>query len=534
MDLYKVLIVDDEEEIRLGIIKKIPWQKYGFIVVGDAENGKDALECVERLQPDIIMTDIKMPFMDGLELGERVSKISPSTKIIIFSGSDDLQYAHKAIKINVVEYVLKPINSNELIEVLKKLKKTIDEEYNEKKNMEKLYEYYNESLPILKEKFLVGTIEGRINNESWIDEGRKIGIEFNSPYFSVAVLYNDKSNYDEKNNIFNEDNLIDITIKQVVDEVMSNYSKTISFIYSGMVIIINNFNKEEEILEFIDGLSEVCKTSERIVGQKVSAGIGQIARGYDEIRFSYKMARNALHYRLVLGTGKAIYIEDVEPDNSVQLQFDENDERELINAIKIKSEEDIKRVVGRLFKKIEKLLLPFNKYKIYLIEITTSLLKVVQAYDINMEQVFGDNFNCYSHLDDFNSIEEVEDWFIKKSIKINVLIKRERLDSSKLMIEKAKQYINKNYKNSDLSVETLCSHLHVSPTYFSTLFKKATGISFINYLTAIRLEAAVDLLNTTDFKSYIIAEEVGYIEPNYFSYVFKKKYGVSPSRYRNN
>ena len=130
MNLYKVLIVDDEEEIRQGIIKKIDWETYGFKIVGDAENGEDALEKAEKLQPDIVMTDIKMPFMNGLELGEKLKDLMPSTKIIIFSGSDDFEYAKKAIKINALGYVLKPINSMELIEVLKKLKKQIDEEYN--------------------------------------------------------------------------------------------------------------------------------------------------------------------------------------------------------------------------------------------------------------------------------------------------------------------------------------------------------------------------------------------------------------------
>ena len=245
------------------------------------------------------------------------------------------------------------------------------------------------------------------------------------------------------------------------------------------------------------------------------------------------MARNELHYRMVLGTGKAIYIEDVEPDNSVQLQFDENDERELLNVIKLKSGGEIKDSISNLFCRIEKLLLPFNKYKIYFIEITTSLLKVVQAYNIKVEEIFGEGFNCYSHLDDFNSINQAKEWFIEKSIRINNLIKRERMDSSKLLIEKAKEYINQNYSNPELSVEAICSQLHVSPTYFSTLFKKETGSNFINYLTSIRLNEAVNLLNTTDYKSYMIAEKVGYTEANYFSYVFKKKFGVSPSKYRN-
>ena len=135
MDFYKVMVVDDEDEIRLGIIKKINWEALGFKVVGDGENGKDALEKAEKLQPDIVLTDIKMPFMDGLELVEKLGKVMPSTRVVIFSGADDFEYAHKAIKLNVVEYILKPINSSELTEVLKRLKDKLDKDYEEKRNL---------------------------------------------------------------------------------------------------------------------------------------------------------------------------------------------------------------------------------------------------------------------------------------------------------------------------------------------------------------------------------------------------------------
>lgn len=114
------------------------------------------------------------------------------------------------------------------------------------------------------------------------------------------------------------------------------------------------------------------------------------------------------------------------------------------------------------------------------------------------------------------------------------MIRQERNDTTKTMTEKAKQYIEEHYADSTLSVEDLCNHLNVSATYFSTMFKKAVGMSFVSYLTQVRLEHAVDLLNNTEDKSYIIAEKVGYTEPNYFSYVFKKKYGISPSKYRTN
>lgn len=253
-----------------------------------------------------------------------------------------------------------------------------------------------------------------------------------------------------------------------------------------------------------------------------------------EIRFSYRSAQSALDYRFILGTGKSIYIDDVEPDNSVQLQFDEQEERSMLNAIKISSEEEITEIIDKLFKKIEELLLPFNKYRIYLMEIMTSLLKLIQAYNLDIDEIFGENFNCYSYLDSFDSIHEVKKWFISKAIRVNIFIKKERINSSMVLVEKAKQYVKENYNDYDISVEKLCSQLHVSPTYFSTIFKRETEMNFVNFLTTVRLEQAVKLLNTTDDKTYMIAEKVGYPEANYFSYVFKRKFGVSPSKYRKN
>ena len=533
MNLYRIIIVDDEEEIRLGIIKKINWEAYGFTVVGDAENGQDALEKAEKLRPDVIMTDIKMPFMDGLELGKKISELIPSTKIVIFSGCDDFEYAHKVIHINVMEYILKPINSMELIEVLKRLKSKLDYEYDEKRNLENLHRYYIESLPVIREQFLVGAIEGRINQEQWNEQIIRLGIDFKENYLAVALFNAEgRLKLEKINDLIEEDSaLVNISIKNIIDGNMHIYN-FVSFIYSNMVVLIGNFSNKEDISLFIKEVNKICNLYERIMGLKISAGIGYAYENPSQIRFSYRAAQNALEYKLIFGTGKAIYIDDVEPDNSIQLQFNEQEEQILLNSIKISSKEEIKNAIERLFIKIEDLLLPFNKYRIYIMEIMTSLLKLIQAYELDIEEIFGENFNCYVYLDTFNSIEEVKSWFIDKSIKVNVLIKKERVNSSAVIVEQAKKYIYENYSDYDLSVEKLCSNLHVSSTYFSTIFKRETEMSFVNFLTTVRLEQAIKLLNTTDFKTYIIAEKVGYPEANYFSYVFKKKYGVSPSKYR--
>ena len=135
MDLYRIILVDDEEEVRKSIIKKIDWNSAGFCVVGDAENGEDALEKIEALEPDVILTDIRMPYMDGLTLAERVRQKAPSAKIVIFSGYDDFEYAKQAIKLNVTEYILKPVNVEELTAILRRIKANLDQEIEQKRDV---------------------------------------------------------------------------------------------------------------------------------------------------------------------------------------------------------------------------------------------------------------------------------------------------------------------------------------------------------------------------------------------------------------
>lgn len=535
MKLYRLMIVDDEEEIRLGVIRKINWEEHGFIVVGDAENGKEALEMAEKVQPDVIMTDIKMPFMDGLELGKKIMDIMPSTKIIIFSGSDDFEYAHKAIKINVVEYVLKPISSIELMGVLKRLKEKLDKEYDTKRNIETLKNHYLESIPVIREQFLVGALEGRITKEQWLEDEKRLGLDFIEKHLSVALIGVDGFvNTKEDLELQNDIGLLSISIKKIVDEVMEKYCKFISFPYLDKVVILLSFSEKDNISEIIKGLNEVCKVFECIFGSTISIGIGRIYNNISKIRFSYNTAQTSLDYKIILGNGKTIYIEDVEPDNSIQLQFDEQEEVKLLNAIKLSTQKDIKEILTNIFGKLEESFIPLEKYRIYVMEVLTALLKLSQSYNIEVEDVFGEGASFYLYVYKSCCIEEIKQWFIEKSLKLNELIKKERKNSSNYLVKKAKDYVKDNYSDYNLSVEKLSSELHVSPTYLSTIFKKEADMTFVNYLTSVRLDKAVKLLNTTDYKTYIIAEKVGYQESNYFSYVFKKKFGISPSKYRKN
>jgi two-component system response regulator YesN len=188
-------------------------------------------------------------------------------------------------------------------------------------------------------------------------------------------------------------------------------------------------------------------------------------------------------------------------------------------------------VVNELFSRFEAQLIPVGQYQVYLVELVTALLRVVRTYELNTDEVFGEEFNYFTTIFS-HSPSKIRQWLIEACTRISAQVKRERLDSTKLLARNAKQYIEEHYMDPEISVEKLCTVLHVSPAYFSTVFKRETEMSFVSYLTEVRLQHALSLLNTTDDKTYVIAGKVGYTEPNYFSYVFKKRFGVSPSKYR--
>jgi two-component system response regulator YesN len=162
----------------------------------------------------------------------------------------------------------------------------------------------------------------------------------------------------------------------------------------------------------------------------------------------------------------------------------------------------------------------------------TSAFKAARDLNVDMDNIFGDNFNMFVEIYKFKDLKGIRDWMLDICTRIRAYVSKDRYDSRKHVVKKAVEYIMENYSMSDVTIDHVCSYLHISPTYFSTVFKKDTKLTFVNYLTQVRMEAAKELLRSTDLKTFEIAYKVGYSEPNYFSYCFKKNFGISPSEYR--
>ena len=529
---YSVMLVDDEETVVQVIIDKIDWESLGFTVQGYAHNGMEALEMAEENQPDVVMTDIKMPYMDGLQLARRLKEQYPTIKIIIFSGFDEFEYAKEAIRLEAEEYILKPIDSTELSEVFKRIKTSLDKEFNEKQNINMLKKYYQESLPILQENFYTALIEGRADEETLARDMMDYQVSLNGPFYDVVILHNSTSLAPEGINPL----LITMSVRKLWEEHISKKWDARFFSYLGNVIILVQMESEDEVRSLTDECQVLCRLSKHISKATITAGVGKPVSNIRNLPKAYSGAREAISYRVIYGRGQAINIAEIVPDDSKteeNLKSDSTDEKlySVFKAIKMDTEEKLDAEIDSFIANEAPVNPTIQDYKFFVMDLVTEIYRFMKGNHVEPSDIFekdGDPYDRVQHMD----IKELTKWLKETTHNIRETLRTNRTDTTKSFVSKAIDYVRENYGNKDLTVESICSYLVISSAYFSTVFKKETGKTFINYLTDIRMEKAVRMLLEDNEKTYVIAEAVGYSDPNYFSYVFKKKFGVSPSRYK--
>ena len=435
--MYTLLLVDDEEEVTRIIAKKVKWNDLGFSVTGHANNGLKALEMLEEMQPDVVMTDIRMPYMDGLELCGQIREKYPATKLVLFTGFDDFEYAKEAVHLEIEEYVLKPLNAAEITKVFEDLKKKLDQEINEKKSAELLKKYYKDSLPLLQANFYSTLIEGRVPEEELTKYLANYQIDFTGPLYGCVLIHASKTQVPKDM----DPQLVAISVDKQAGERLEQKWKAKRFNYLGDTVMIVQLESEKEVSELTDSCDRFCKYVHHMIGAVVTVGVGQICDNISDLVKSYQSAREAVSYRVLYGSNQAINLKEIE---------------------------------ARILEK----------------------------------------------------------WLLNICLVLHEDMANARDHSKKSLIDQAKEYVHNNYSNEALNLDDICSELGVSNSYFSSIFKKETGQSFVAYLTGYRMEKAARMLVETSEKSYMIAKSVGYTDPNYFSYVFKRQYGVSPSKYR--
>lgn len=536
MGVYRLILVDDEALVRRNIIEKIKWKDYGFEVVGQAENGSEALELVEAVKPDVVIADIEMPFINGLELSRVLRERFPMTKIVLLTGYDEFKYAQEAIKLNVLDYILKPVSSKELVSLLNNLKEQLDAEIAQIEDLKALKKYYEDSLPVLKANFFRSAVRGRLDEEELRARAKHLEVDLTGNLYGIIVVSIDKSARSNRGSSQCDFELSKMAVQNAAERIVSRRYQGYPFCYDDYVVVLCRTEKTEKtsFLRDLFRLSEEMKqTMEKYLMLQVVIGIGKLCREIGCLADAFDSALTALDYRSIAGNDKPIYISDMEPRIHQKIAFYEKNKQLLMTSFRLGLKSQLMDTLDLVFSEIPHANASLKDYQIYLMEVLSSIVAISRDLNISTGSIMNGNNNVFIELLSFDHIDEVKNWF--KNICLNLMeqITVNRQKSCKIIVKAAEQYILENYSDCDLSMNGISNFLHISPSYFGYIFKNETGETFLNFLTKTRMEKAKALMGSTNMKNMEIAKNVGYNDQHYFSYSFKKYYGKSPKEYRN-
>ncbi|PQP83083.1 DNA-binding response regulator [Paenibacillus sp. PCH8] len=563
--MYRVLLVDDEEDVREGLVVEVDWEALDLRIVGLAENGREALEMAERVEPDIVVTDISMPFMDGLELARRLRMRNPLVKVVILTGYDEFDYARQAVSLSVDEYLLKPFSAGHLTELLTRLRAQMAAEVAEREDVQQLREHYHASLPLLQAD-LMATLLHRQKSSTYIhSKAKQCGLDLAGERYGVSVLtlHMDGDTKKEKHEGISNDpqrhmktaseqadqpevivpggslrQSEDAELKQfaalnIAAEVWSEHGAGHAFMHQEAVVLlyVDRWGGTDGAKRQQKALENVMRSINHYLRIPATVGSGQIVDTLADVNHAYEDALLALDYRLVPGTDSIIYIADVERQTAGKLRFDELKQQTLTRCLKAGTQVELEETLAIIFREIT-VEHGRSDIQLYLIEVLTMVWKAAQASGEAMEDIFGAGFQLYADLFRLPGLSEAQEKVREVCLLVQHRIASGRQHVYKDIVEQALTFTKEHYADPDLSIQKVCGHLHISSGYFCGIFKKEVQLTFLQYLMQIRMEAARELLRSTELKSFQIAEQVGFAEPNYFSFCFKKHIGVSPKEYR--
>ncbi len=529
--MTKLMIVDDEEKTRKSIRNIIDWESNGIQVTGEAENGAEALVLLNAAVPDIIITDIRMPEMDGLQLIESLSKKNVKAKIIIMSGYDDFTYAQKAMKHGVSEYLLKPSRAGEILEAVLKVKALIESENAKKEMYDRLKVQFQESLPLLRDKYLNRLI--RSKNRSIKNLNEKLFL-FNTvlsfSYAAVAVIRIDNL-LSVREELGNEDfELMKFAVRNISEETISAGYPCEIFENNDDVIIILKLEEYPDFPDIHKLFTELKNNVFKFLRLSVSIAHGRFYDNADSLYMSFNEAVKTLEIKSFHGNGQILAYEDLLEEDAVEMSYPITCEKELLDCIKNSSVHEFDFYIEEFFIALKVESTSKGNVLKSVLALLFSIYHLCIEMNINTDETFGNNFSILEDLLKMNNVSLMKDKLLTLSRAIAQNIVSRKCNNK--ILEHAIKYILENY-NKDLSREIVAREVYIAPGYLSMLFKNEMGTSFLEFLHKARIEKACELLKGSLMKTYEIASITGYKDEKYFFQVFKKYIGMTPLQYRD-
>ncbi len=543
--MYRLMVVEDEDMIRKGIVNSIPWQSLGFMVVAESANGKDALEQLEKNPVDVLLTDIKMPIMGGTELSKKTRQLYPDIEIIILSGFADFEYARQAIGFRAFDYLLKPTNKKKLLDAFTALKESMDQKREMKEEIFYSNLYISAGYETMRNEFLQSMLEGDTSLFNDFDEKTaSLELDFSGHYFTAATIkFDRKSIFKELESSWETDKrLLTFSYRNILKEELSNIDNAYYIVkdYDTIDFVFCFSSAEKQNAQMIPCLESISENIQNCLFKYVTVpytiGIGLSYPSIHHIAKSYSQAKRSIQNNFYLG------------DQRVQVYQDNNESKYEQNFIRFYPEEmehvavsisngnymETKKYLTSIFRVLmEQNLLPeiVKNYCIALKLMVQS--KITNSYE-TMEKIIGDEYNDF--VKDALNVKELETYIVNVMValakEIDETVDPLELKEQHKVIDKAKAYIAAHLSEK-ITLKMISENVYLSETYFSFLFKKITGVTYIDYIQKLRMQEAKKLLVNTTYKVYKVAELIGYNDYKYFSVQFKKYAALTPKEYRN-
>lgn len=524
--MYKLVIIEDERDVRQRIHRLILQASRDFEIVGEYENGIDAYDGITATNPDLILTDIKIPYSNGLELAERVRRVHPLVKIIVITGYNEFDYAKQAANLGVLGFVSKPITLEDIQIQLDKAKAVLDSEYLTSSSISELEAFYAESLPIIRENDLV-QLSNLTNVPAAFEKRLSYNrIDLNYPYFAMAVLDFDEATEDAPERY----ELAMASVRGLVADSFHDVCAVDLFRrYDKFCLILKSqVRLDPDVMEA--RLEHLIARASRHSAMPMSAGLSLPFHEERNFVAMRKQAYYALQYRNIMGGSKVFYFGNTADSQPASSEIEESEIKELGYLLRYKSADACIDALLAIRQKVDGNIAP-NTYYFTLSSILNTLVRAADDLDGLYKDYIG-QADLYNRLLAAKTADEAFAFLTRLAIRIRELNETKIVDSVERNLQNILHYINTHYTDPNLNLESLAAGVNFSISYISALFKKNLNTTFVKHLTNLRMERAQELLINPDLKIVDVASQLGYNDPYYFSFCFKRQTGVSPKEYR--
>ncbi|WP_338787136.1 response regulator transcription factor [Metabacillus sp. FJAT-53654] len=524
--MLKVIIADDEIQIRKGLRMKVEWEEEGFQIVEEASNGQESLDLLKKMKVDVVITDVRMPIMDGIEFVKQCHHEHPNVKVIVLSGYSDFEYVRSSMIEGVKDYLLKPVAPDELVEALRRIRSEIEKEKKRQLESEQMKRLVHNQVEEMREQYLLHLVK-----EEWseltvtIERLQQLQLDdFAKEDVHIQFVTVEVRGTERESNIKE----LWLPFRMLCKEIAKEHDGTYSFYdasYANMIHFIhrvdsNQLNSKSPLIRKIQRHVKEFMNIETVIGiGKVVTGLTECKNGYISALLSWSQSQ--------LGSQSQVIEETT---NKEVFEFTADVEKKLINTIETENHEDFKKTIYSILGEINnQSIMSFSFVANRVLFMLGSLAK---KHDIDTIEINNTIWNCQQRIWELNSQNRVIEQLIHLAHSIIEKVHEDRCSSNGVaIVENVRRYLDQHYAN-EISLTTLADKFHINSTYLSEIFKHNIGKNFSDYLISLRMDHAQAFLKDKQLKIIDVAHLVGFSNSGYFSTVFKKHFGQTPVEFR--